>query len=185
MVVKNAAACTYELDDQLCIASVDSGWSAFAEANEAPELVPPGPLGRPVLDYVAGATSSHLYQKLFEHVMQSGRAVEFPFRCDSPDLRRFLEMEIRPGAVGGLHLRTRVVRLEPRAPAPLLQRSTRGRGDLLRMCSWCKAVDVGGRWCEVEQAMIALRIFEGEEIPAITHGICPRCEERMEEVLRA
>jgi hypothetical protein len=51
------------------------------------------------------------------------------------------------------------------------------------MCSWCKAVDVEGRWCEVEQAVIALRLFDGDDVPAISHGICPQCHSQMEAVL--
>ena len=177
-------ACAYELDAELRIRAVDPAWSEFALANEAPELVvPPGPLGQPVLGYIQDATTVHLYQRLFEHVLRTGRPVKFPFRCDSPKMRRFLEMEIRPGPSSGLQLHTRVVRLEPRALSPLLDRAVQRSGVLLRMCSWCRAVDVAGRWCEVEEAVIALRLFERELLPAITHGICPPCHQRMEALL--
>ncbi len=179
-----AGACAYELDAELRIRAVDPAWSEFAQANAAPELVvPPGPVGQVVFGYIQGATTVHLYQRLFERVLRTRRPVVFPFRCDSPEVRRFLEMEIRPTASSGLQLRTRVVRLEPRAPNPLLERAA-GRGrSLLRMCSWCKAVDVRGRWCEVEEAVVALGLFERELLPAITHGICPTCQQRVEALL--
>jgi hypothetical protein len=136
-----------------------------------------------VLGYIQDATTVHLYRRLFQRVLRTGRPVVFPFRCDSPEVRRFLEMEIRPGPLSGLQLHTRVLRVEPRAPSPLLERGVRRGGALLRMCSWCKAVDVEGRWCEVEQAVIALRLFEREVLPAITHGICPGCHRRVEAML--
>lgn len=177
-------ACAYELDAELRIRAVDPAWSAFAQANEAAELVvPPGPLDQPVFGYIQDATTAHLYQRLFERVLRTARPVGFRFRCDSPEVRRFLEMEIRPGRSSGLQLHTRVVRLEPRAPSPLLDRAGQRGGALLRMCSWCKAVDVGDRWCEVEDAVIALRLFERELLPAITHGICPPCHKRVEALL--
>lgn len=179
----NTAACAYELDAELCLRAVDPAWSEFARANGAPELVVPGLLGRPVLGCIQDPTTVYLYRRLFEHVLRTGRPIVFPFRCDSPEVRRFLEMEIRPGPSSGLQLRTRVVRLEPREPNPLLDRAAPRGGALLRMCSWCKAVDVEGRWCEVEQAVIALRLFEREVVPAITHGVCPVCHRRIEAML--
>jgi hypothetical protein len=170
-----AGACRYNLDAELRIQAVDDAWSEFAAANEAPELVTPGPLGRPLFDYIQDATTVHLYRALFERVRGTGRPIELPFRCDSPGLRRFLEMEIRPGPSAGLELHTRVLHLEPRAPTALLERGSRRSSDLLRMCSWCKAVEARDQWCEVEQAVVALRLFERELLPMVTHGICPPC----------
>jgi hypothetical protein len=172
-------ACRYELDAELRIRAVDEAWSEFAAANEAPELITPRPLGRPVFDYIQDATTVHLYRALFERVRRTGRPIEFPFRCDSPGLRRFLELEIRPGASSGLELHTRVLRLEPRAPSALLERAHRRGSELLRMCSWCKGVETPNQWCEVEEAIVALRLFERELLPTLTHGICPPCYVRV------
>ena len=180
----STGACAYELDTELRIRAVDLAWSEFAQANAAPELVvPPGPMGQGVFGYIHDATTVHLYQKLFERVLRTGLPVVFPFRCDSPEVRRFLEMEIRPSPSSGLQLQTRVVRLEPRTPSPLLDQAVRRDRSLVRMCSWCKAVDVGGRWCEVEEAVAALGLFERELLPAITHGICQPCQQRIEGLL--
>jgi len=177
-------ACTYELDAEFRIRAVDAAWSEFALANGAPELVvPPGPLGHSVFGYLHDATTAHLYRRLFEGVGRTGRSVVFPFRCDSPGLRRFLEMEIGPQEPSGLHLQTRVVRLEARSPVALLERAPRRSAQLLRMCSWCKAVEVAGRWRDLEDAVVALRLFESEALPGLTHGICARCQERMEGLL--
>jgi hypothetical protein len=179
-----AGACMYELDADLRIRSVDSAWSEFAAANGAPELIPPpGPVGQSVFDCIRDPTTAHLYRRLFESVLATGRTVVLPFRCDSPALRRFLEMEIRPGELSGLQVSTRVLRLEARAPLALLDPAVRRGGALLRMCGWCKAVEVAGRWLDVAEAVVALRLFERDTMPAITHGICPPCYERVEGVL--
>jgi hypothetical protein len=184
-VTDSTGACVYELDAELRIRAVDRAWSEFAKANAAPELVvPPGPIGQGVLGYIQDATTVHLYQRLFERVLRSRLPVVFPFRCDSPEMRRFLEMEIRPSPSSGLQLQTRVVRLEPRRPIPLLDQAVPRSRSLLRMCSWCKAVDVSGRWCDVEEAVVALSLFERELLPAITHGICPPCQVQVEGMLR-
>jgi hypothetical protein len=174
-------ACMYELDADLCIRAVDAAWSEFAAANGAPELVaPPGPVGQSVFACIQDSTTADLYGRLFEHVLRTGESVVLPFRCDSPTLRRFLEMEIRTCDLAGLQLQTRVHRLEARAPVALLERAAPRGGDLLRMCGWCKDVEVAGRWHDVADAVVALRLFEREVVPGITHGICPPCYERAE-----
>jgi hypothetical protein len=47
------------------------------------------------------------------------------------------------------------------------------------MCGWCKRVDVSARWLEVEAAVEALRLFDEETLPRISHGICPECESHL------
>ncbi|MDQ2669268.1 MAG: hypothetical protein M3Y31_01410 [Gemmatimonadota bacterium] len=176
-------ACSYELDSDLRISSVDTGWSEFASTNAAPQLAAPAPVGQPLFSYIRDLTTVHLYRRLFDRVARTEQPVTFTFRCDAPALRRLLEMEIRPGAIAGLRLQTRVVRLEPRVRVALLDPLIARTGAALRMCSWCKAVDADGRWCEVEEAVAHLRLFERERLPDITHGICPPCEARIEALL--
>jgi hypothetical protein len=48
---------------------------------------------------------------------------------------------------------------------------------LLRMCAWCKKLDVEGTWLEIQDAIGRLRLFDHPAVPAITHGICDRCFE--------
>lgn len=181
-----STSCVYELDADLRITSVDAGWAEFAVANHAPELVPPsGPLGQSVLSCITDATSTLLYKRLFQRVLQTGRAVAFPIRCDSPALRRFLELRIESRAPSGLRIETKLVRTEARSPVTLLEQGPRRGGGFLRMCGWCKLVDVEGRWCEVEDAIVAMRLFERDLVPDVTHGICPSCSERMHQLLDA
>lgn len=181
-----STGCVYELDEALRIISVDAGWAEFAVANQAPELVPPpGPLGQSALSCVADSASKLIYDRLFQRVSQTGRAIVFPFRCDSPMLRRFLEFRIEPRHPSGLRIETTLLRMEARAPVALLEQRPRHGGDLLRMCGWCKTVDVKGRWREVEDALVATRFFEQDLVPEVTHGICPSCTERMRQLLDA
>lgn len=172
-------SCTYELDDNLRIVAVDAAWSGFAIANAAPELAPPpGPLGQPVLSYVADRTTALLYEELFSKVRRTGGRLMVPFRCDSPSLRRFLELRIEPRRPTGLRLHSRVLRVEERPEVLLLDRREPRDGELLRMCSFCKSVEAQGRWRHVEEAIAALRLFERDVLPSITHSVCPSCYQR-------
>jgi hypothetical protein len=169
-------ACTYELDAQLRIRAVDTAWEKFAAANDAPELAATsGLLGSSVFAYIADATTAALYRLIFERVRRTQLPLVLPLRCDSPALRRYLSIEISPATEQGLCLRTSVIRLEPRPPVPLLDLRGEHEEPPVRMCGWCKAVDVSGRWCEAEQAVREWRLFERPRLPRISHGICPAC----------
>ncbi len=44
------------------------------------------------------------------------------------------------------------------------------------ICSMCKKIKVSPRqWAEIEEALVELRLFEVDEMPQLTHGICPSC----------
>jgi len=177
--MKEPTTCAYELGVDLRITSVDTGWSEFATANGAPELVPPlGPLGQSALSCVEDSTSALLYERLFQRVLQTQKTIAFPIRCDAPERRRYLNLIIEPRPSAGLRVKTTLSRTEGRPAVALLDRDRARAGDPLRMCGWCKSVDVAGRWCEVEDAVAAMRLFEHDLLPPVTHGMCPRCYER-------
>jgi len=175
--------CAYLLDEEFRIAELGDGWSLFARANDAPELASDATIGRSVLACVSDSTSAHLYRRLFEHVLRTGRPVSFPIRCDSPAKRRLLEVRIEKRQPSGLLIQTRLIRSEARPPVGVLDRRAPRNPELLRMCGWCKAVDVDGRWCEVEEAVVSKRLFARDLPPAVTHGICPTCHRRVSDLL--
>lgn len=179
-----AVACSYEIDQDLRIVEVDSVWSVFALANEAPELVPPpGPLGKPILSFISDPTSALLYEQVFARVAETGKEIAFPIRCDSPTARRFLDLRIKPRFQVGFLIQTEVRKIEPRSTMLVFERHARRGPRLILMCGWCKLVDVEGQWREIEDALAGLRLFESELPPQITHGICPTCHGQMSRMI--
>lgn len=170
----------YELDREDRIRSVDPPWAEFARENGAGHLAD-AVVGTSIWDWIAGAEVRHLYRQLFSRIRETGGSTRFPFRCDSPALRRFMELEISALAEEGLRCTTRLVRTEQRPPVPLLDPNAPRSGELLAMCAWCKRVRASRElWLEVEQATSELRLLETAP-PAITHTICPDCAARIGE----
>ncbi len=168
------APCSYDLDFGLHLVAVDAAWSDFAVANGAEALRPPAIIGTSVLSAISDATTAMLYRRLFDRVRECLEPVKFPFRCDSPALRRFLELEIAPRP-GGFRVHSTLVRAEPRAAQELLDAARRDDGRLLHMCSWCKKVDVSGAWREVEDAVRELQLFQDRVLPKVSHTMCESC----------
>ena len=88
-----------------------------------------------------------------------------------------MELRIEAAPSGSVEFRSRLLRLEPRDPVPLLDASLpRAAQPPIRTCSWCKQMDVEGEWVEVEEGVRRLGLFDTADLPPISHGICPTCE---------
>lgn len=109
-------------------------------------------MGRSLWEFVGDVTTRQVYRDLLARV-RGGRTVSFPYRCDSPSLRRFMRMTMMPGAGNSVAFEGVTLRAEPR----VLPMST-GPADppidaLVRMCSWCKRVAMVGEWVELQLAV--------------------------------
>ena len=157
---------------------VDDGYYRFAEENgwdRAGES-----LGRSLWDFVAGQELEKLQRMLVRRVRTEARGVDLPFRCDGPEVRREMDLRIAANSSGRLVLFSARLRSEERRESqPLLAAATPRSDEALTMCGWCDRFLVEGRWVEVEEAAARLDLFQLEELPAISHGVCPDCGEML------
>jgi hypothetical protein len=180
----DAETCTYAIDadDRICFLSPE--WVVFAFHNGGSELTPDVVLGRSLWDFVAGAKTRHLYQILLERVRTSKKSVTVPFRCDSPSLRRSMELMLTPTSSGGIEFRSQLVHQEPRTPVVLRAASKYDAADFLRICSWCKRVAQDhDTWVEIEEALARAQLFIRDDLPELTHTICSQCDEMMHSLI--
>jgi len=75
--------------------------------------------------------------------------------------------------------RTSLRSARPRPPHLLLDPDAERDEEPLEMCGWCDRFLVEGSWVEVEVASDRLDLFRREKLPAISHGICPECDNRL------
>ncbi len=171
----------YQLNDRDEIVFVNEPWDAFARANGSDGLVAPHVLGHVLWGFITDATTRQLYLDMLKRV-RSGSQVRFQFRCDTPSRRRLLEMDVSQVA-GATEFRTRVIWEEEREYQALLAPDRPASDEFLHMCAWCKKVDIGDEWVEVEDAVSALRLFERPLLPQLTHGICQACYQEMTRII--
>jgi hypothetical protein len=169
----------YRIDADDRLVRLGAAWDRFARANGAPELARGRVRGRGLWEFITSIEARHLHKRLLEAV-RAGRAIRaLPFRCDSPDTRRFMEMDLLPRANGAVEYRCRLVRAERREAVALVMAAAGGTGALVKMCSWCKRVEVTpGAWRDVEAAVRELGLLEQDPTPGVTHGLCPDCRTR-------
>lgn len=183
MPTRDGGELCYRVNERDEVVYVNDAWGPFAAANGVERLVGAGVLGRPLWEFISDPTTRGLYRDILARV-RGGVPVRFPFRCDSPDRRRQMAMEVAAGPGGTVEFRSRVLAEELRPPQPLLACDRPHSGQFVRVCGWCKKVDVGGRWEEVEEAVSQLGLFEHHLLPQLTHGICEGCYARMMDAIR-
>jgi hypothetical protein len=170
----------YRIDRQGLLIYVSDSWTQFALDNGSPHLVSEKVVGQPLLSFVSDSETRYLYQVILERVRTRDVPVTVTLRCDSPSLRRFLQLVLSQLAGQEIQFISRTLRTEPRESVPLVDPSTNRSNELLTMCSWCKRILLPqDRWVEVEEAVANLELFCLDALPKLTHGICPACNEKV------
>jgi hypothetical protein len=167
----------HRIDAEDRLTFVNDEWRRFAEENGAPDL-PERAQGTPLWMHIRGRDLQHVYRAIVARVRASREPLAYPFRCDSPEVRRFMELTVAPGPGGEVEFRSRLLRVEPRQPAapavPAPPRAPR----VLVVCSWCRRVRTDA-WVDIEDAARSLRLFDDDNFPRVSHGVCERCRDRL------
>jgi hypothetical protein len=169
---------SFTIDRDNHIDYVNQAWIDFAIENGVPAL-PERAIGSDLFSHITGEEVRLLSREICNRVRRRLRPVELTYRCDSPGLRRYLTMRVVPLPGERLEFHNWIVRTEARPIVYLLDPHTERDNSLVRMCAWCKKVDVNAAWVEVEEAVRALRLFERDRVPGITHTICESCSEKV------
>lgn len=166
----------YTIDREDRLTSVNEAWLDFAASNRASNLSSESVVGTALWKYIAGEETQHLYQMVFARVRAQDTQIILPFRCDSPDRRRFMRLVISPLSSGSIQFDAVTVREQERPPLTLLDPVIERSGRTIFLCSWCKKARLPeGDWLEVEDAIVRLDLLSEPAVPAISNDLCPNC----------
>ncbi|MCI5132574.1 MAG: hypothetical protein D3904_13940 [Candidatus Electrothrix sp. EH2] len=168
----------YLIDRKNRIEAVNDGWWAFAGQNHGEKLMNEIVLYRDISSFIACGRCQELYDMLIESVRENKKAINFSFRCDSPEKRRYMKMEMIPMGQGKVEFTSYLEREEERTPVDILELlGERERSkEILMICSWCKRIRVEEeQWLDTEEAVEKMELFHSARLPKLSHGICPDC----------
>lgn len=170
----------HRIDSRDCITFVNEAWLTFAEVNDAPDLTRDRVLGKPLQQFLQGDVVLDLWRILIGRIRQRGQPMLLPFRCDSPDQRRFMEMTLSPISRDEVEFACRLLRSEQREPVVVLDRTLKRSDQWLTMCAWCNRFLMGDSlWLEVEDVVRRMGLLDQIVIPKLTGGVCPHCYDRI------
>jgi hypothetical protein len=175
----NEQVYVYRIDENNNIIYVSDNWSKFAKDNDASDsCIPPFVFGKSLFDFISDKESRHLYSIIIETVRDKNRSVRIPIRCDSPQLRRFMEITVKALPGNQVEFSSKVIRLEPRDNLRILNETADRSEEIVRICSYCKKIAISDEeWIDAEKAIELLDLFKSVKLPQLTHGVCPVCYE--------
>jgi hypothetical protein len=167
----------YRIDKRDNIVSVSKNWESFARANAwGGKLSPENVVDHLLWDFIQDFETRHLYEEVFRRVRAGRLTGPIPFRCDSPQKRRFLKLFLSPLPDSQIEITSKIVKTEHRDTIRLLDKDMPRSSDFVRICSMCKKIAIfQSIWVEIEEGLTRLRLFEADEMPRLTHSICPDC----------
>lgn len=172
----------YELDASDRIQAVNDAWDAFARDNGAPDLAREQVVGTTLWRFISDPHTVDLYRLLLERLRHTHRPIEFDYRCDSPDCRRYLHMKVEPIGDGAVRFISRLDRTEPRQAVGALDPNLPRHPGVLSMCSICKRVRSGRHdWVPIEEALNTFETMQRDRPPSVAQGVCPDCSQRIGE----
>lgn len=163
---------TYLLDKRKNIVSVGGPWDQFAQENGGECARGCEVCGHSIWKFVTGDLARMWLDTVFQLALARGETIERPYRCDSPLVKRFMRMRIRPGEGGLLHVEHELLATEVRPASVFFRFAAKGEEGGARLrCSICGRISLAEGWHE-----------PGEQYAApstgilVVYSVCPDCE---------
>lgn len=120
-------------------------------------------------------TTEFIYRMILVRV-RSGVSVRFNFSCGDADYSRLFEAHICLQNNGEVVFEARNLSENSGSPPNELEKISTRTNEKLLVCSWCERLRItDDDWQSVDEGINTLRLFESQNLPKISHGICSKC----------
>ncbi|MCB0210732.1 MAG: hypothetical protein KDJ52_15440 [Anaerolineae bacterium] len=155
------------------IVDVNDEWNAFALDNDGDTVVREKVIGKPLFSFIMGESTRLFVDNLLQRARLRYQETHKFYRCDSPDIKRFMEMRIIPEDKNILRLEHTIIRREVMSP-PVYYRYSPTINYPYRRCSICNKVLHRAVWCEGGELVGTGPQAPIDAIDVIYH-VCPTC----------
>lgn len=163
----------YWLDADDRIVGVCGAWDRFARENDGGSALAADVVGRPVWRFMTGDQTRMWLDALLQRVRLNGKPIERPYRCDSPDQKRFMRMTISSAGSGRLQLHHSVLHTESIANRLNLRYSMLNEDRIFTRCSICNRLRVNFHWEEIDR--IPPSAADARRPIGIRYDVCLAC----------
>ena len=183
MIASDRQRFQYRVDQDDNIVWVNSWWLAFARENDAVELANSSLVGQSLWESIADEQTRAMYRDIHERVRGNDQTRVVPFRCDSPTLKREMQLFITGTSESNdLLYEGRILRVTPTKYLSVLDTRRPRRDSFLTVCSCCKRVLLESYgWLDLEQVTEKLQLDAMQKLPSWRQTLCPRCRKYVTE----
>ena len=163
---------SYVVDRDMTICGIGGDWDRIAQENDGEGCVCAMVLGSNLKDHISDDTTRMWVEAAIRIARTSRVPVRKLYRCDTPDLRRTMEMVVTRVEDGRVEIVHRLLSTERPGPTVEITHIKRGTAQVPeigpRKCSICNKVRIDGTWTDP---------FElGRDVSfTVDTGICPDC----------
>lgn len=168
---------SYVIDGSYRIIEVHSNWDRFAKDNYGDRsILRQNIIGKNVMEFIKGDSVRMWYESIIELAKNLGIHITRPYRCDSPDKKRFMEMEVIPLKNGNViinHYLIKEEQMKGNPHSPFVYGNSEDRNTITR-CTICNRFLHRNQWIELEEAVKHYDF----RIITITDIVCNDCIRR-------
>ncbi len=167
------ALSSYWLDADDAIVRVSGDWDRFARENDGSGLYSADIRGKSIWSFISGDSSRMWLEALLQLTRLTGKPISRPYRCDSPDLKRFMTMTIIPEGSGRLRIEHTIISTVPRqAPIYFHYAPKAAPSRFYQRCSVCGRV----RRSQAEPWLEADELCEQDKAElSVIYSVCGDC----------
>lgn len=170
----------YCLDAADRIIEIGGNWDGFAASNQGQQAMTRQILGTYLHEHIVDDNSRMFIYTILHGVRTLNRPATRPYRCDSPTLKRFMQMTVTPLENGVLRVSHHLLRTEALSH-PLNFHAANHRiptahwEKAIVRCSMCNQVKIDQSWLTPENALEKQpEVARMASIPVI-YTVCPQC----------
>lgn len=158
------------------IIDVNEAWDGFARANDSPSAMRAAVLDRCIFDLISGKVTKQHWRELLQRAWDSPQPLIVDYRCDSPDAKRWMRMEMCRQEDGNMRITHTQFKSELRLPKIHFRLAQQRNSGTLVRCSMCNRIKTGGQWCEAEKLFSTKRTTDVDvKFLEVIYGLCADC----------
>lgn len=145
----------YILNGEYKIIEVHPEWDNFAKENFATsDTLKNKIIGKKIMDFIKGDPVRMWYETIISYAKSLNIRVKRPYRCDSPNKKRYMEMEVIPMKDGKIKVNHYLIKEEEvKNPIETFKFSLEMDKNSSLRCSSCNRFLHLNRWIELEEAV--------------------------------
>ena len=168
-------AVEYQLDAKDRITALNEEWNRFATGNGGEQMQAENLIGRSLHDFISGDVTKMFVNAMLQSTRLTGKARTIQYRCDSPQMKRYMAMEIAPLGQNGLVSRHWTIQ-EVKLPSAIsLMTAPRPDGIRIKRCSMCNRLSRNGGPV-VEPEVASASGWFGEGLTQVIYFVCQDCQ---------